>query len=235
MNRSRSMSPKRSRSASPKASRGRSPASRQVAGSSKVAYKPVSPKASGRGSSPKRAASPAPRKTQLDKVFEGKKYEQTIQWILIIAVFAIYITCLVLYLTNYTAVRDAVETHFDFTSSFIYKPWFVILFLTLAMLGMLYVIRHVKSFILPVLVLFVTVLVFFTLMFVFVYNKTPSNKSATAQIMAVIAFIALALFTLMIIPYSSRPLFSLVCLIPTYLLVVVGIYMGGVLNRTWIA
>ncbi len=235
MNRSRSMSPKRSRSASPKRSvRGSSPASRQVAGSSKVAYKSVSPKASGRGSSPKRVVSPT-RKTQLDKMFEGKKYEQTIQWILIIAVFAIYITCLVLYLTNYTAVRDAVQAHFDFTSSFIYKPWFVILFLTLAMLGMLYVIRHVKSFILPVLVLFVIVLVFFTLTFVFVYNKTPTNKSATAQIMAVIAFIALALFTLMIIPYSSRPLFSLVCLIPTYLLVVVGIYMGGVLNRTWIA
>ncbi len=231
MNRSRSMSPKRSRSASPKRSvRGSSPASRQVAGSSKVAYKSVSPKSSGRGSSP------APvRKTQLDKVFEGKKYEQYIQWILIIAVFAVYITCLVLYLTNYTEVRDAVETHFDFTSSFIYKPWFVILFLTLSMLGMLYVIRHVKSFILPVLALFVVILVFFTLTFVFVYNKTPTQQSATAQIMAVIAFIALALFTLMIIPYSSKPFFSLVCLIPTYLLVVVGIYMGGVLNRTWIA
>jgi hypothetical protein len=220
MNRSRSMSPKRS--ASPKSS-GRA----------------ASPKSSGRAASPKssgRAASPAPiRKTQLDKVFEGKKYEQIIQWVLIIAVFAVYIVCLVLYLTNYTAVRDAVETHFDFTSSFIYKPWFVILFLTLSMLGMLYVIRHVQSFILPVLVLFVTILVFFTLSFVFVYNKTPTQKSATAQIMAVIGFIALVIFTLMIIPFSKKPLFSLVCLIPTYLLVVVGIYMGGVLNRTWIA
>lgn len=203
---------RRSRSASPKRSRS------------------ASPKTSGRGSSP------APvRKTQIDKMFEGKKYEQTMQWILIIAVFAVYITCLVLYLTNYTAVRDAVETHFDFTSSFIYKPWFVILFLTLAMLGMLYVIRHVKTFILPVLTLLVLALVFFTLTFVFVYNKTPTKQSATPQIMAVIAFIALALFTLMIIPYSSRPFFSLLCLIPTYLLVVVGIYMGGVLNRTWIA
>lgn len=210
---------RRSRSASPKR-----------AASPKSFGRAASPKASGRGSSPVQV-----RKTQIDKMFEGKKYEQTMQWILIIAVFAIYITCLVLYLTNYTSVRDAVETHFDFTSSFIYKPWFVITFLTLAMLGMLYVIRHVKTFILPVLALFVITLVFFTLTFVFVYNKTPTNKSATAQIMAVIAFIALALFTLMIIPYSSRPFVSLVCLVPTYLLVVVGIYMGGVLNRTWIA
>jgi hypothetical protein len=203
--RTRSMSPKRSRSASPKRN--------------KTVAKPSSPV----------------RKTLLDKTFETKSYQQYMQWILLAVVFAVYITCLVLYLTNYTDVRDAVETHFNFTSSFLYKPWFVILLLTLSMLGLLYVIRHLKTFILPILFLFVVFFTFFILSFIFTYNKVPTQQSATPQIMSAIGFVALVLITIFIIPYVKNPFFSLVCLLPTYFLLINGIYLGGVMNRVWIA
>ena len=222
--RSRSASPKRSRSASPKAGRRsnspkRVPASIQRAGSSKVIYKSSSPV----------------RKTLIDKSFETKKYQQYMQWILLVVVFAVYITCLVLYLTNYTDVRDAVETHFNFTSSFLYKPLFVILLLTLSMLGLLFVIRHLKTFILPIIFLFAVFFTFFILSFIFTYNKTPTQQSATPQIMSAIGFIALVLITIFIIPYVKNPFFSLLCLLPTYFLLINGIYLGGVMNRIWIA
>ena len=220
----RSASPKRSRSASPKAGRRsnspkRVPASIQRAGSSKVIYKSSSPV----------------RKTLIDKSFETKKYQQYMQWILLVVVFAVYITCLVLYLTNYTDVRDAVETHFNFTSSFLYKPLFVILLLTLSMLGLLFVIRHLKTFILPIIFLFAVFFTFFILSFIFTYNKTPTQQSATPQIMSAIGFIALVLITIFIIPYVKNPFFSLLCLLPTYFLLINGIYLGGVMNRIWIA
>jgi hypothetical protein len=203
--RTRSMSPKRSRSSSPKRN--------------KTVVKPSSPV----------------RKTLLDKTFETKNYQQYMQWILLAVVFAVYITCLVLYLTNYTKVRDAVETHFDFTSSFLYKPWFVILLLTLSMLGFLYVIRHLRTFILPILFLFAVLFTFFILSFIFTYNKVPTQQSATPQIMSAIGFIALVILTIFIVPYVKNPFFSLVCLLPTYFLLVNGIYLGGVMNRVWIA
>ena len=152
-----------------------------------------------------------------------------------IVVFAVYITSLVLYLVNYTEVRDAVETHFDFTSSFLYKPWFVILLLTLSMLGLLYVVRHLKTYILPIVFLFAVFFTFFVLTFVFVYFKAPTQQSATPQIMAVIAFIALVLLTILIVPYMKNSFFSLACLLPTYFLVISGIYLGGVMNRVYIA
>ena len=198
----------------------------------------MSPKRS-RSASPKRASSPKAsgpvRKTLLDKTFETKSYQNYMQWILLVVVFAVYIVCLVLYLVNYTDVRDAVETHFNFTSSFLYKPWFVILLLTLSMLGLLYVIRNLKTYILPIVFLFAVFFTFFVLTFVFVYFKAPTQQSATPQIMAVIAFIALVLLTILIVPYMKSSLFSLACLLPTYGLVICGIYLGGVMNRVYIA
>ena len=187
--------------------------------------------------SPTRAAvqSPKVRKTTLDTFFEGKAYQQSIQWILFVMVFAVYITCLVLYLTNYSAVQDAVEAHFDYTSGFVYNPWFVILMLTFSMLGLLYIVNNLTSYILPIIFLFVVFFAFFILTFIFIYNKEPTQQSATPQIMASIAFISLTLVTLFIIPYAKRPFFTFLCLVPTYFLVIMSVYVGGVMNRTWIA
>jgi hypothetical protein len=222
----RAKSPKRSRSASPKATgrgKGQNPV-RMTSPKRVSASKPSSPK-----------TSPPVRKTLLDKTFEGKKYEKYMQYILMVVVFAVYITCLVLYLVNYTEVRDALETHFNFTSSFLYKPWFVIILLTFSMLGLLYVVRHLTTYILPIVFLFTVFFTFFILTCVFVYFKVPTQQSTTPQIMSVIAFIALVLLTIFIIPYMKNSFFSLVCLLPTYFLVISGIYLGGVMNQVYIA
>lgn len=184
--------------------------------------------------SPKRKAASPERKTLLDKMVDKRSYDNTMKWVFMIAVIAIYITCLVLYLINYTDVQAAVDAHFNFTSSFLYKPWFVIILLTLVMLGLLYIVRCVKCFTIPIFVLMVVFLVFFTLMFIFVYNKVPTKQSATPQIMAVVAFVALVLLTIMIVPYAKHPLYSLMCLAPVYFLTIVGIVLGGVLNREYI-
>ena len=156
------------------------------------------------------------------------------QWILLVVVFAVYIVCLVLYLVNYTDVRDAVETHFNFTSSFLYKPWFVILLLTLSMLGLLYVVRNLKTYIFPILFLYIVFFTFSILSFVFIYNKTPTKKSATPQIMSVIAIVSLILLTILIVPYLHNPFFGIVCLFPIYFLTISQVYLGGVMNREYI-
>lgn len=187
-----------------------------------------------KAASPKRKAASPERKTLLDKMVDKRSYDNTMKYVFMIAVIAIYITCLVLYLINYTDVQSAVDTHFDFTSSFLYKPWFVIILLTLVMVGLLYIVRCVKCFTIPIFVLMVTFLVFFTLMFIYIYSNVPTKQSATPQIMAVIAFIALVLLTIMIVPYAKYPLYSLVCLAPAYFLTIVGIVLGGVLNREYI-
>jgi hypothetical protein len=187
-----------------------------------------------KAASPKRKAASPERKTFIDKMVEKRSYDNTMKWVFMIAIIAIYITCLVLYLINYTDVQAAVDTHFDFTSSFLYKPWFVIILLTLVMLGLLYIVRCVKCFSIPIFVLMVTFLVFFTLMFIFIYNNVPTKQSSTPQIMAVVAFIALVILTIMIVPYAKYPLYSLVCLAPAYFLTIVGIVLGGVMNREYI-
>jgi len=194
----------------------------------------ASPKRKNGPASPKRKVSSPERKTFIDKMVEKRSYDTTMKWVFMIAVIAIYITCLVLYLINYTDVQAAVDTHFDFTSSFLYKPWFVIILLTLVMLGLLYIVRCVKCFTIPIFVLMVTFLVFFTLMFIYIYSNVPTKQSATPQIMAVIAFIALVILTIMIVPYAKYPLYSLVCLAPAYFLTIIGVVLGGVLNREYI-
>ena len=71
--------------------------------------------------SPSRAKSPKSAMTVKNE------FNCYIRWMLVLAVVAIFVVCLVMYLKNYKAVRAVVDTNLGFHSTFLYETWFVII------------------------------------------------------------------------------------------------------------
>lgn len=168
--------------------------------------------------------------TVVEKYLNTKAVDFFIRWGLIIAILAIFVTCLVLFLTGHNNVKDALNTHFDFTSSFLYETWLVIPVLVLVALGLMYIVYRVKYFTIPVVILMILILVFFTLMFVMIYHTTPSKSSTAPQIISFVLLACSIIFMLLLVNNTRNILGSVLASVPLFFLTGVGIYLGGVMN-----
>jgi hypothetical protein len=178
--------------------------------------------------------SPSRAKSPKSAMAVKNEFNCYIRWMLVLAVVAIFVVCLVMYLKNYKAVRAVVDTNLGFHSTFLYETWFVIPMLILVCLCLLYIVWNIKCFSFPVLALFIIVLVFFTIMFIQLYHDVPTDARSSPQIMAFVAFIAAVVLLLLVVRASSKPVASIFCMIPFFVFTGMGIYLGGKLNGTWV-
>ena len=189
---------------------------------------------------------PSPKSSPLKKIdTQVKKIEDAItdplpkvlsrdtnyyfRWALIIATLIVLIVCVVLFLTA-SDVEAAVNEHYGFTSSFLFKTAYVLPMLIIGFILLGLILFFIKNFNVLFVVFYMVFLVLFALSFVYAYCKVPDHKSHATQLLSIISM-AGAVGMLPILFYvSERPLISTFLAFPVVFLLGGIIYIGGVYN-----
>ena len=180
--------------------------------------------------SPKKESSG--NKNFLKNIFnqDGDGYIRMSFILITICVFAI---CLTLYLCGYGDAQQAILQNNNFTSSFLYKVWFVVPLLCIAFVCVLIVIQNIKVFNLYVTILLLAVFVLFGWTFALVYYVIPNKSSKTAQVMSFVTIGLTGLLAVLIMYVSHRPIVSLILMLPIFFFEAIFIYVGGVQVGEW--
>jgi hypothetical protein len=147
-----------------------------------------------------------------------------------ICVFAI---CLTLYLCGYGDAQQAILQNNGFTSAFIYKLWFVIPLLCITFICLWIILKEIKVFDIYVVILLFAIFIMFGWTFADVYFILPNKSSKTTQTMAIITISLTAIFAILLMYRSNKPILSLLLLIPLFFFEVLFIYVGGVQGGEW--
>jgi hypothetical protein len=189
---------------------------------------------------------PSPKSSPLKKIdTQVKKIEDAItdplpkvlsrdtnyyfRWALIIITAIVLIVCLILFLTG-EDVKKGSETHFGFTSSFLFETAYVVPMLIVGFLLLGVILFYIRNFNVLFVIFYMVFIVLFALSFIFAYCRIPTKKSPTTQVLAIISM-AGAVGMLPILFYiSDKPLISTFLALPVVFLLGGIIYIGGVYN-----
>lgn len=145
-------------------------------------------------------------------------------------IFIVFILCIVLYLYNYADNKQKVIDEFgNKIPGYVFDPWFVIIFLVLSLLGLAYIVYHLRELNFAFFACAVLYLVSFVMLFVKLYFSVALHSSAV-QIFSFIIFITSVLMVLQCVQHSNHIFYSIVCIIPSIVYAGFTLYTGGLLN-----
>lgn len=150
--------------------------------------------------------------------------------LIVICSFAI---CLTLYLCGFGDAQQAILQNNGFTSSFLYKVWFVVPLLCIAFFCLLFLIYNIKVFTIYIILLLFAVLVLFIWTFANVYFNLPNKSSKTTQIMGIITISITGLLAIFAMYTMKMPILTLVLMLPIFFFEAIFIYVGGVQAGEW--
>lgn len=149
---------------------------------------------------------------------------------LLVLTFAVFIICLVLYIYNGSEQKDLAIAEFgNKIPTFMFSPWFVILFLAVSLLGFAYTVYNMNNVSFAFFACALLYLVALVMIFVKLYFSI-SLHSPAVQIFSFIFFVTSVLLVLQLIQGSKSLYLSTFAMIPSVLFSGFALYTGGLLN-----
>jgi hypothetical protein len=145
-------------------------------------------------------------------------------------IFIVFVLCLVLYLYNHADNKQkAIDEFGDKIPGYVFDPWFVVIFLSISLLGLAYIVYHLRTLNFVFFTCAVLYLVSFVMLFVKLYFSIALHSSAV-QIFSFIIFVTSVLLVLQCVQHSNHIFYSIVCIIPSIIYSGFTLYTGGLLN-----
>lgn len=157
-------------------------------------------------------------------------YPNILRGFLLIGIIATYVICLVLFMVGHSTSKDKQEAAFPTKMPYyVYSPWFAVIFLTLSVAGIIYILLSVNNFSFVFTIAMIAYCFALVMAFVKFYYDVAINSSAT-QIYGFIIFVDLILLGMIVTQETNNFIFSLAALLPSLVFTGYLIYCGGILN-----
>jgi hypothetical protein len=157
-------------------------------------------------------------------------YPNILRGVLLIGAIATYVICLVLFSYGHSESNiQQAAAYPEKMPYYVYKPWFAIVFLTLSIGGLIYVLLSVNYF--SFFFFVAAIAYYFSMVLAFVkFYYDVAIKSPASQIFGFILFVSVVLLGMIVTQATNNFIFAFAALIPSAVLAGYFIYCGGILN-----